>query len=687
MDTRIRGIDPVTFEILSHRLHQVTREMGITLERTGGTVNTTQQRDYMASLYRPDGDILSAGATLGQHVVCASYAVKRIIERFPPDEIFEHDVFLLNDPYLAAIHQSDIYVIAPIHHRGRLVAWSATFVHVNDVGAMSPGGDSPDATEIFHEGLRVPGIKLVERGELRQDVFDTLTNMTRQPGMVGLDLKCEIAANNVAKTRLGEMYEQYGSELLESVANEMIRYTEAILRERIESFGDGEWTEELALEAQDTWRMKVALRKRGDRLVFDFTGTDPQAVKGVNLPFHGTFGFCFAAVLTTLVYDLPKNHGVLRPLEVIAPEGTLVNVTYPGPVSMNTTSCGFSVGFLASSVLMQMLGTHEHWKEEIVTPNASHRNGKHSGVNQYGRYVVFNLAHGAMDGNGARAHADGIDSGGNYMNCPNAEWFELNFPVLYLFRRHAVDSAGPGRFRGGLAVETAHIPHDAPEGKLGGVAYGVAGLRNSGHGMYGGYPGAPSVIVLREGTRAREVMERDRCAVDLDEVGGQEQALPYCNFEFKEGDVLYMRVASGGGYGDPLTREPGRVRADVVDGVVSEDAAREIYGVALNSETRDVDPEATGALRRRLGGGNGRLREERRTASGVEENPDSSCPRCGPVTALTGSGQGNAWEKRTFPPTEAGPLMGDLKGRYVFEKLYCPSCKALLKSHMVSEEH
>ena len=332
------------------------------------------------------------------------------------------------------------------------------------------------------------------------------------------------------------MYEQYGPELLESVANEMIRYTEAILRERIESFGDGEWTEELALEAQDTWRMKVALRKRGDRLVFDFTGTDPQAVKGVNLPFHGTFGFCFAAVLTTLVYDLPKNHGVLRPLEVIAPEGTLVNVKYPGPVSMNTTSCGFGIGFLASSVLMQMLGTHEHWKDEIVTPNASHRNGKHSGVNQYGRYCVFNLAHGAMDGNGARAHADGIDSGGNYMNCPNAEWFELNFPVLYLFRRHAVDSAGPGRFRGGLAVETAHTPHDVPEGKLGGVAYGVAGLRNSGHGMYGGYPGAPSVIVLREGTRVHEVMERDRCAVDLDEVGGQRTGTP----------VLQLRVQGGG---------------------------------------------------------------------------------------------------------------------------------------------
>ena len=565
-------------------------------------------------------------------------------------------------------------MVSPIHHDGRLVAWSATFVHVNDVGALSPGGDSPDATEIFHEGLRVPGIKLVERGALRQDVFDTLTNMTRQPGMVGLDLKCEIAANNVAKARLREMYAHYGTELLDAVAGEMIRYTEAIFRERIASFEDGAWTEELALEAQDTWRMKVTLRKREDRLIFDFTGTDPQAVTGVNLPFHGTAGFCFAAVLTTLVHDLPKNHGVLRPLEVIAPEGTLVNVKYPGPVSLNTTSCGFSIGFLASSVLMQMLGTHKHWREEIVTPNASHRNGKHSGVNQSGRYCVFNLAHGAMDGNGARAHADGIDSGGNYMNCPNAEWFELNFPVLYLFRRHATDSAGPGRFRGGLAVETAHTPHDAPEGRLGGVAYGVAGLRNSGHGMYGGYPGAPSVIVLRENTQVHEVMSRDRNAVDLDEVGGTERVLPYCNFDFNDGDVLYMRVASGGGYGDPLARQPDKVRADVVDGAVSADAARDIYGVVFKPETREVDAAATEALRRRLGGGNGSSREQDGASDSVSRARGSTpCPRCGSARV----------ERRAFPPTEAGPLMGDLHGRYLLEKLYCSSCRALLKAHMV----
>src|SRR5436190_1990430 len=151
------NIDPITFEVLSHRLHQITREMGIALERTGGTVTTTQQHDYNASLYRPDGEIMAAGETYGHHVVCAGFAVKRILENFSKEEIFPDDTFLLNDPYLAAIHNPDVYIISPIHYQNALVGWSATFVHVSDVGAITPGGDSPDATEIFQEGFRIAG--------------------------------------------------------------------------------------------------------------------------------------------------------------------------------------------------------------------------------------------------------------------------------------------------------------------------------------------------------------------------------------------------------------------------------------------------------------------------------------------------------------------------------------------------
>jgi N-methylhydantoinase B len=223
-------IDPVTFEVLSHRLHQITREMGIALERTGGTVTTTQQHDYNASLYQADGDIIAAGETYGHHVVCAGFAVKRILVAFGKEEIFPDDIFLLNDPYIAAIHNPDVYIIAPIHYQSALVGWSATFVHVSDVGAITPGGDSPEATEIFQEGFRIPGVKLVERGKLRKDVFDSITHMTRQPDAVALDLKCEIAANNVGKARLQAMYRQYGPELMNSVSAEIIRYTETVLR-------------------------------------------------------------------------------------------------------------------------------------------------------------------------------------------------------------------------------------------------------------------------------------------------------------------------------------------------------------------------------------------------------------------------------------------------------------------------
>jgi N-methylhydantoinase B len=202
-----------------------------------------------------------------------------------------------------------------------------------------------------------------------------------------------------------------------------------------------------------------------------------------------------------------------------------------------------------------------------------------------------------MDGSGARIDRDGVDSGGSYMSCPNVEWMELQYPLLYLFRRHAQDSTGAGKFRGGVGVESAHTLHDAPEGKLRGIAYGVAGLENSGHGMFGGYPGAPSVIMLREKTRVDELIAADRPPKALAELGGEERILPYCNFELKQSDVLYMRVAAGGGYGDPLERDPELVRRDVLNQIVSTDAARQIYGVVLKGQEFELDLEATEQLR------------------------------------------------------------------------------------------
>ena len=588
-------VDPITFEILSHRLYQIAKEMGTTLERVGGTVNTTQQKDYMAALYRADGEILSAGESIGMHMACGGFAVKKILERFGNEGVAPDDVFLLNDPYVAAVHQSDLFMISPIHYQDRLVAWSATFVHVMDIGALSPGGNSPGATEIFHEGIRIPGIRLIDGGVLRKDLFDMIINMTRQPTMVGLDLKCEIAANNVAKSRVQEMFAQYGPELIDAVTLKMIQHAEDALRRRIAEIPDGVWKETSAIEADESWKVHLVLSKIGDRLIFDFTGSDPQASKGINLPYHATFGVCFSAVLSTLAYDLQKNHGIFRPIEVIAPKGTIVNPQPPAPVSMNTTSGAKIVLFAASSTLMQALATHERWKSEVMAMTVGRRNIRHAGINQYGTYYVSNLSQTPIDGGGARSFQDGVDSGGGTKSCPNVEWIERNFPVLYLFRRHARDSAGAGKFRGGVGAETAFVINDAPERKIKGVAYGVVGLKNSGQGVFGGFPGAPAVVELSRGTRLRELIAEGSALDRIADLGGQMSSLPYCNFELTEDDVLYTRQSSGGGYGDPLARDVQLVLKDVVLGLVSSAAAGEIYGVVIDHDQIDVD--ATERLR------------------------------------------------------------------------------------------
>ena len=592
------SVDPVTFEILSHRLHQITLEMGTTLERVGGTVNTTQMHDYMAALYLPNGDILSAGESMARHAACAAFAVKRIMERFEQSGgIYPDDIFLLNDPYLAAIHQSDIYMVSPIHYKDRLLGWSATFVHVMDIGAMSPGGNSPGATEICQEGLRIPGLKLVERGTLRQDVFDTLINMTRQPVMVGLDLKCEIAANNVAKSRMQEMFEQYGPELITSVSSEMIRYSESILKTRIQEIPDGVWTDCGAIETDEIWKVVLRLQKEGDRLTFDFTGSDKQARRGINLPYHATFGACFEAVLSTLGYDLPRNHGAFGPIKVIAPEGTVVHVQYPGPVSLNTTSGMKTVQYLSSSVLMQMLATSEKWKQEVMALSLGFRLARHAGVNQHGRYYVSTLLD--LSGAGATSYRDGMNSGG-YLTAHNVEWIESNFPLLYLLRRHVKHGGGAGKFVGGSGVEAALALHDAPEGRIKLIAFGVAGLRNSGQGIFGGYPAAPSLLMLMENTRLRDFIGSCKYPRDLAELGGQRRLLPYCELELTKDDVLYIRAASGGGYGDPLEREPRMVAENIRNGLVSKETAEQIYGVVIDKNTLTPDPGRTQELRLRL---------------------------------------------------------------------------------------
>ena len=704
------SVDPVTFEILSHRLYQITQEIGTTLERVGGTVNTTQMRDYLAGLYQPNGDVLCAGDAMAWHVGCAGVAVRRIIERFTDEGgIFPGDMFLINDPYLAAIHQPDMYVVSPVHVDDRLIGWSATFVHVADVGAMSPGGNSPGATEICHEGIRIPGIKLLERGKIRRDVFDTITNMTRQPVMVGLDFKCEIAANNVGRARMQELYRHYGVELMEKVTGEMLDHTASLLRKRLLEVPDGVWRAQGNIEAGDKlWNMQVELTKERDLLTFDFTGTDKQAPVGINLPYHATVGACFESLLQTLGYDLPKNHGIFRVMEVIAPEGTIVNPTYPAPVSLNTTSGGAVARFLAGSTLIQMIGTSEKWSKEVTAQTLGTRLARHAGVNQTGGYYVSTLV--GLGGIGARSWGDGINTSGIEMGRPstvhNVEWVEANFPLLYLYRRHLQDGAGAGKFRGGAGEESLIMIHDAPEAKIQIVALGVAGLRNSGFGIYGGHPGAPSILVHVEDSEVRKQVAEKTLPDELNEAGGTHNLLGYRDLRLSADDLLYLRCANGGGYGDPLEREPESVAQDVVDGLVSREAAESIYGVVFVVEN-GVDADATRDRRTSLkherqaaltrvpapsepaGAAGATVRHPLQESLALCDIGDRSwvqCVRCGHLLCESDKDWRQACSVGEAPPTEAGPLMDLLVDQYEFQRWYCPGCGVLLDSEIVAAE-
>jgi N-methylhydantoinase B len=697
-------VDPFTLEIISHRLHQITEEVGTTLERVGGTVNTTQKHDYMAALYRANGDVLHGTSA---HAACAGFAVKHIIKLFADDDgINPGDVFLLNDPYVAAIHQSDVYVISPIHFEDRLVAWSGTFVHVADIGALSPGGNSPGATEVFHEGVRIPGIKLVDRGKVRRDVFDTITNMTRQPALVGLDLKCEIAANNVAHARMLEVYEQYGAEVVDAVSVEMMRYTEQVLRTRLQEIPDGSWQATGIIEASDTWNVVVTLTKTGDRILFDFTGTDPQAKVGINVPYHATYASCFGALSSILGWDLPKNHGAFRPIEVIAPPGTVANVQWPGPVSLSTTSGRTVIGYVVGAALTQMVAGSEKWHLEAKSGRLGHRRARTAGVNQHGWYYVATL--GGLDGGGARPVADGIDCGNGTDH--NVEWFEANYPFLYLYRRAVKDGGGAGEFRGGAGQEVAVMIHDAPEERIRCVPFGIAGLRNSGQGLFGGYPGAPSTMVLAKDTNVQELFTRKMPPVDLATIGGESASVPYREWELHPNDVLSFCSSSGGGYGDPLDRDPTWVARDVFERVLSTEAARDIYGVITDGTNTDV--EASEALRARLR--RERMDDPERGSPSFSEADDGSplkgngqvgdadhplranlevarnsgsawvrCAKCKHPLSPVGKSWSEACTRKLLPPTKAGVLMAPLEGHFLLEQHCCPSCGVLLETAMV----
>ena len=406
------------------------------------------------------------------HLTSAAQAVKHIIANFSDDPgIEEDDVFFFNDSYTAALHPPDVYMISPIHFRGTLTGFVANFVHVTDIGAIDPGGFSPNAQDNYQEGFQTKGLKIVERGKPRKDVVETFLNMVRDPGMTALDLKSQLAANHVAKVRMQRIYADYGVETVQAVSDALIQQSEQLVRQRLRELPDGQWSAREYIDmADETATVMLTGTKRGDTLTYDFTGSSDRTGVGINCCYWATWGAMFAPIFPLLAWDVTWNEGVARPMRLIAPEGMVSTAGVPRryrsrpsvPFRSSTTSprcCSrrCSGRATATAIVRRPSGmaAMRMSRPTESTPRAS-SSSRRSPTRSPER-----PAH--------ERSADGVDLGGEIPNVvsrwANAESQELNTPLRYLYRRVVPDSGGPGKHRGGVCHEYAFTPHGLGDGR------------------------------------------------------------------------------------------------------------------------------------------------------------------------------------------------------------------------------
>jgi N-methylhydantoinase B len=606
----VDNLDPLTYEVIRHRLTSITEEMGEALKRMSGSVVVTDCNDFDAAIMDEVGDVVQVGlynTELAASLDMAANWTLRNRARRPG--INPGDMFLCNDPWVGGgLHQNDVSLFAPLFIDGELFAWTGAVAHQVDLGGVSPGSWSVGATDVFWESVPTPPVKIVEAGQIRDDIEDLYLRRSRVPNLVALDLRAKIGANNVAHERLRTLCEKYGAGTVKAVMRRLLQDAETRLRAKLAELPDGEWS---SVAHQDSarsgdrgiYKIVCSLRKTGDKLALDFTGTDPQVDGLINCTFAGLRGGIMPVLLTTLCGDIPWAPGGLwRCIEIISEPGTINNCSFPAGIGKASVASAWATTNVVTECLGGLLDAHpEHRKRLMSVCCGTWDFALLAGVDQRGAGFVTMICDSMAGGLGARSHADGVDTGG--LACipmgriADVEMNEFSFPMLYLWRREETDSGGPGRFRGGLGASSCFIPHDSP---LGGVHLVVSAPGKAlplAGGLAGGLPAGTQHDVILRSTAVDDTFRSGRIPATLADVGGQSEILPsHHETDLAATDVYFTHWQGGGGYGDPLLREPAAVAADVVAHKVSAGAADEVYGVVLTPQGA-VDPAATEARR------------------------------------------------------------------------------------------
>jgi N-methylhydantoinase B len=594
------AVDPVTFEIIRHRLEAINEEQAIALKAVSASPIVTEAADFNNGLYTPTGEIISMGPQVVFHSGAMPVAIRHIIEDCTDNPgIGEGDMFAVSDPFKGAVHHLDVTLVAPIHHEGELVAWAGVCAHQVDMGGMTVGSISVKATEKQQEGLMLPPIRLVEGGVLREDIWRLILNASRQPEMVSLDMRGFIASNVIARRRTLELIEHYGIDTFKTVMSELIRYGERRFRERLLELPDGVYCAQGFLDHDGhenrIYRTDIVLTKDADTLRFDFSGSSPQAPGFINCTEAGLVGAVIGGMAPLLAGDIPWNHGILNAIEIVAPKGLICNAEPPAPTASATIAeCWVIVNTIVQllSKLLAMSDRHRRHSQGVT-------NGTFDALllgdeNQHGEPFGTQLMDADLGGGGASAIADGLDQAGNFPtprpNIPNIETSEMHGPLLYLYRSFFADSGGDGLFRGGRAAGVAFTPYDVNRIRCVLTTQGVDAPVSP--GVFGGFPGICNVHMVVRDSGVMQLLADGVLPLglvsalrpfDVERLGGQAELLPgkTDEFELVPGDLFAYSFQGGGGYGDPLQRDVECVLQDVDHGVVTPERAEAVYGVIV----------------------------------------------------------------------------------------------------------
>jgi N-methylhydantoinase B len=565
--------DPIAQELFRNAIVAIGDEMVLTIYRTAYSGVLKNIMDYSAAICDAQGRLVAQGLSLPGHLCSIPVALSACLRHFG-DDVADGDVLAVNDPYDGGMHLPDIFLFRPVFADGRPIAWAATICHHTDVGGRVPGSNASDSTEIYAEGLRIPPLKLLERGHWNTTLVRMIERNVRVPVRVMGDLRAQLAACEIAIRGLGDLVARHGADGVTALMNATMDHSERLTRHCLAELPDGEatftdWIDDDQIDAGKPIPLVCTITKRGEHMRFDWTGSSPQVKGAINNTWSYTAAASFTAAKTILGVNMPNNDGVFRCIDVIAPPGTITNALPPAACAARGLT-GFrcidaAFGALARLYPGRVMAASDGGNTGITI-------GGYDAERRPFIYVDF-----ISGGWGGRPWADGLEGNtGMFANMASfsIEVIEQENPLEVLDYEYVPDSGGPGKFRGGMALRRTWR---MLEGE------GILQVRSDRrvhrpYGLEGGGPGMPSRNTL--------VGERELDAK--------------ITMTLRRGQVYRHEMPGAGGWGNPLERDLHLVAKDLRDGLVTVEAAARDYGVVARGDPAQIDEAATVELRARL---------------------------------------------------------------------------------------